>query len=75
MPIKQQFPIYEFSKKFDYIQNKNGIWVSGGYVLNQKRLLSARIIKMVILMKSLMKFVKPLLEVYSRFLMLIQQTL
>ena len=37
MPIKQQFPIYEFSKKFDYIQNKNGIWVSGGYVLNQKK--------------------------------------
>ncbi|MFB8796641.1 MAG: hypothetical protein U7126_21020 [Microcoleus sp.] len=32
-----QFCIYEFSKKFDSIQPKNGIWVSGGFEIDKTK--------------------------------------
>lgn len=37
MYITQGFRIYEFSKKFDNIREKNGIWVSGGYVIDKRK--------------------------------------
>jgi len=37
MSLKPKFCIYEFSKKFDNIQHKNGIWVSGGFELGKTK--------------------------------------
>jgi hypothetical protein len=36
MPETKKFCVYEFSKKFDSLQ-KEGIWVSGGYMTNKKQ--------------------------------------
>lgn len=35
--LTSQFCIYEFSKKFDNIQQKNGIWVSGGFEIDKPK--------------------------------------
>jgi hypothetical protein len=37
MSSTKEFRIYEFSKKFDNIREKNGIWVSGGYVIDKRK--------------------------------------
>ena len=36
MPETKKFRVYEFSKKFDSLQ-KEGVWVSGGYITNKKQ--------------------------------------